>query len=379
MIRWIYILVLISSTAFFLIRPALALKLRTELLSSAVEVTALTSSFMLARALSSTLGSVAGDMNPDIRKKIMLFSLFPISLIVLLYSLINNVVYIILLNFVHGFFAGLLWPNIQTQVGFLSNEKSRYIGIYFAFAGIGSSIGYFLYSILPLSNNDFIALGSALYFISFLIAFFTFKKIRVKKMNKKIKIRSVFSRRTSWILSIAFLTGCIVGILHSYIYIFLYEFHGLKKEELGIALTISALASIMSNAVSGYLADRYGLIKVISLFVFVASLSLLMLAVLKGFFAVMFSLTLAVVSVKAIMPLTRSIKITENREVTGTAIGLSNTLSNIGSFAYPLISGYLYDLGYETLPLLVVAVLMLIFLIPQLIVNIRVYICKYHR
>ncbi len=375
----IFLLIFVSSIAFFLIKPALALKVRSEHISTALEVTAITSSFMIARAIASSIAGIAGDKNPALRITIARYSLLPISFFVLSYIYAPNTALIIMLSGFHGFFSGLLWPTVQVIFGFSASERRRgaYMGLYFAVSGIGSSLGYFLYGILPLNNNEIILVGSILYFLSFFLAFYLFKSINLKIKKKKIKIGfRDFSTKTVWVLSVSFAVGGVFGLMNEYIYLFLYEVHGLTKMQLGFVLTVSAMLGIFSGILSGFLADRIGIEKVLVVLLVFSFVGLLAIALFKDWFVIAVALSFVTLSIRATLPLTRNIAVAKNSSVAGSVVGLSNTLSNVGSSLFPLIAGYIYDsfgsshvagIDGRATPLVIVAFLLflLVLLFPR--------------
>lgn len=350
-------MVLIASVAFYLIKPALAIKLRTELQATAFEVTALTSGFMVARALAAPLTGAKGDRIPALRGKIARLSLFPVVLLSVGYAYVPKAFLAVLLSVVHGFFSGMFWPTLQVIVGFSvpSGRRGFYLGSYFALAGLGSSIGYALYGFLPLSSTHLILTGALLYATSALFTFIMFSSSYTQKtwfLNKERGDEhslSGFSGITIWVLAISFGVGGVLGLMNEYLYIFLYEVHNLTKSELGYTLTVATLLSVSSGVFSGFLSDKFGIRNVLVPILLLSSAGLLTLGLSTNKLSIIFSLTVLLLAVKATLPLTRNISIAGTATMAGTVVGFSNTLSNVGSATFPLSAGYIYDiLGGET-------------------------------
>jgi len=343
-LRTSLVVVLFSGMAFSLIRPALAFKLRMDLGSTALEVTSLTTGFMLARAISSPIGGLIGDKYPRLRNLIASTLLFPTSIVSLLLYMSQDSRTIISLNFLHGMFSGIFWPTVQVIVGLTSPREKRgtFLGLYFTVAGVGSSIGYSLYGALPLSNQEFILLSSILYFISALFSIL-FLSNRNRENNPSRTLNEIPENEVinpHLILISAFLLGGLMGLSGEYLYIFLREVHNLSKAELGYLLTASSIVGVVSGISSGFLSDLLGIRRSLFLLAVMASVSLFLIStpyrviVIPSVLAMFFSAW-------GSMPLTRNVS--AFKRASGTLVGLSNTSSNLGSAIFPLTAGHFYD------------------------------------
>lgn len=228
-----FLVVFIASAAFYLIKPALALKLRDELHATALEVTALTSAFMAARALAAPLAGFAGDRTPGVRGKIARLALFPISVIALAYAFAPEAILAVLLSALHGFFSGILWPTLQVIVGFSAPEKKRgsYLGTYFTIGALGSSTGYALYGLLPLNSTQLILTGFVLYALSAVVAALLFSSRTLSEYSPQSGGGTCLSSLPPlaiWIMGISFVTGGAMGLMNEYLYIFLREVQGMS-------------------------------------------------------------------------------------------------------------------------------------------------------
>lgn len=349
-IRTSLILAFFSGMAFSIVRLALTFKLRTDIGARAIEVTSLTTGFMVARAVFSPIGGTIGDKLPRSRYLISSTLLFPSFVITLLFRFSINPIKIIFLNFLHGVFSGIFWPTIQVIVGYSSPRDKRgvLLGTYFTLAGIGSSIGYSLYGKLSLSNDEFLLLGSLFYLMSAIVSL---KFLRSwKKTNSKYewsKDENEARRRVGeelpekFVLLSAFLLGGVMGLSGEYLYLFLREVHELSKEELGYLLTSSSIVGIMSGISSGYVLDRLGVRKSLLFIISLSSMSLLVISLRIGRILLTLSVLGMSFSSWGSMPITRNVS--SFRRSKGTLVGLSNSLSNLGSASFPLLAGHLYD------------------------------------
>lgn len=344
-----FLVVFISSVAFYLIKPALALRLRAELGATALEVTALTASFMVARALAAPLTGFAGDRAPMLRGRIARLCLLPIALLSAAYAYVPEAFLAVLLSAVHGFFSGMLWPTLQVIVGLSAPEDRRgaYLGAYFTLGALGSSAGYALYGFLPLSGAHLILAGAALYALSAVLALLLFSASRTPAMTaerkKEVKLQLIFQPLAIWVLAISFAIGGVMGLMNEYLYLFLYEVHGMTRAELGYVLTLATLLGVFSGILSGTLADRFGIRRVLVAILLLCSVGLFSLTLSPGRWVVAISLATVLLAAKASLPLTRNIAVAGASGFAGTVVGLANTFSNAGSAMFPLVAGYLYD------------------------------------
>ncbi|NOZ59590.1 MAG: MFS transporter [Euryarchaeota archaeon] len=344
-----FLVVFIASVAFYLIKPALALRLRAELGATALEVTALTSGFMVARALAAPLTGFAGDRAPLLRGRVARLCLLPVALLSAAYAFVPEALLAVLLSAVHGFFSGMFWPTLQVIVGFSAPEDKRgaYLGAYFTLGALGSSIGYALYGLLPLSSTYLILAGAALYALSAMLALLLFSACTPAMPaghRREVRLRlSSLPPLALWVLVISFAVGGVMGLMNEYLYLFLYEVHGMTRAELGYVLTAAALLSVFSGALSGFLSDMLGIRRVLVAILLLCSLGLLSLTLSHSGVIVALSLATVLLAVKATLPLTRNIAVAGGSRLEGTVVGLANTFSSAGAAVLPLVAGYLYD------------------------------------
>ncbi len=333
-----------ASMAFYLIKPALALRLRSELGASAVEVTALTSGFMVSRALAATISGVAGDRYPGAEGAVRRLALFPIAAVGLGYALVEAPGVAVVLSSVHGFLSGMLWLCMQLGVGYTAERGRRntWLGIYFTAGTFGAAAGYAAYAALP-GNRDAILAGSVLYALSGVVALVMLgsSRRRMGKPGGKPARRGGFTGVTFWVLGVAFLTGGVAGLMNEYLYVFLTEVRGLSRGELGYMLAVASLAGAAGGVVAGRLADRRGMPGVARALLVIAGVSLVVLGVMRWWVPVLLGISGVVMATRAVMPLLRNVDIAEG--ASGTAVGLSNTLSNAGSALFPVIAGWVYE------------------------------------
>ncbi len=334
-----------ASMAFYLIKPALALRLRSELGASAVEVTALTSGFMVSRALAATVSGVAGDRYPGAEGAVRRLALFPIAAVGLGYALVEAPGVAVVLSSVHGFLSGMLWLCMQLGVGYTAERGRRntWLGIYFTAGTFGAAAGYAAYAALP-GNRDAILAGAVLYALSGMVALVMLGSSRGSvRQGGKPACRGGFTGVTFWVLGVAFLTGGVAGLMNEYLYVFLTEVRGLSRGELGYMLAAASLAGAAGGVVAGRLADRRGMPGVARALLVIAGVSLMVLGVMRWWVPVLLGISGVVMATRAVMPLLRNVDIAEG--ASGTAVGLSNTLSNAGSALFPVIAGWVYEVS----------------------------------
>ena len=332
-----------ASMAFYLLKPALALRMRAEMGASAVEVAALTAGFMLSRALSATLAGVAADRRQGFTGDVVRFGLVPVAAVAAGYAFASVPVQALVLSGVHGFLSGMLWLCMQVNVACAAGRGRRntWLGVYFTAGTLGSAAGYAAYAALPLANREVLMLAAGMYGVSAAVALLMLGDSLAMQRDVRREGEG-FTALTFWVLGVAFLAGGAAGLMNEYLYVFLTEVRGLSRVELGYMLAVATLAGAAGGVGAGYLADRWSMRGVVRVLLLAAGAGLLGVAFLDSGMAVMLGVAGVVMASRALMPMLRNVDIAGSGAA-GTAVGLSNTLSNAGSALLPVAAGWVYE------------------------------------
>ena len=371
---WSFIIVFIASMGFGASRPAIAFIVRIAPGGGIVAVSLLTTSFMVARASSSPIAGFLGDKNTRYREVFLRIFLLPAALSLALMYLYPIPYSLVLLMALWGFSSGFYWPTMQYVVSAVGGSTA--LGLYFGIAGGGLAAGYWLFGVLELQYTELLLVSVILFTITSTLSYVVFRGIRYcreiayrevsveqSRYQGKISILDVrgllsaFSIFTLWVLVSSLVIGFAGGVMQEFLYVYVYEVHGISRGELGSVLALGSIFTIISSISAGYLADKIGIKLTLSATLLLASLGLGLLPISGiGFPLVALSVSSIMFARNAAMPLTRTIAIAGSREYAGTVIGVSNTISNIGSMVSPIVAGVLYSryqgevsLGFVTL------------------------------
>ena len=362
--------VFIAGMGSGLSRLALAKMLRDDLGASMLVVSSLTTWFMAARALSSTVSGLGASMSHRVWKALLLLPLPLVSLIVYLLGSMRDPATILALNAAWGFVNGLLWPQAQAAAGTLLKGRGGLgIALYFAIGSLGISMGHYLYGILGLSNPETIRASSTLFLAaSPAMALVAFKAEKPGATYRRGQSLAGISSASLWIIIAAYASGYSSGVLREFLYVYLGEVYGLAREELGSVLALAGIVSLILGLLVGPAADRWGTHRVLAAVLLMGSIGNAFIGMAPGVTLALVGISLAQASSRSSMPLTRNIGAFDGPQALAL-LGISNTVSSIGQMSGPVIAGTLYDrlggsivlgLPGEAYPFLVALLLLLL-------------------
>ncbi|MEB3774368.1 MAG: MFS transporter [Desulfurococcales archaeon] len=362
--------VFIAGMGSGLSRLALAKMLRDDLGASMLVVSSLTTWFMAARALSSTVSGLGASISHRVWKALLLLPLPLVSLIVYLLGSMRDPATILALNAAWGFVNGLLWPQAQAAAGTLLKGRGGLgIALYFAIGSLGISMGHYLYGILGLSNPETIRASSTLFLAaSPAMALVAFKAEKPGATYRRGQSLAGISSASLWIIIAAYASGYSSGVLREFLYVYLGEVYGLAREELGSVLALAGIVSLILGLLVGPAADRWGTHRVLAAVLLMGSIGNAFIGMAPGVTLALVGISLAQASSRSSMPLTRNIGAFDGPQALAL-LGISNTVSSIGQMSGPVIAGTLYDrlggsivlgLPGEAYPFLVALLLLLL-------------------
>ena len=351
----IIITVILTCLVITLIRPFITFFVYEILKANVVEVTLLTTAFMIGRASSSLIAGFVSDYIK--RKEYLILGLYGVGAIIFLYSLCSSWVDFALLRVIQGLFAGMSWPIVQLIVGELSPPRirSRVFALYFSSGDVGIALGFYLYSLMY--GEDFklvLTYSSILYivsltplFISLIIAkgLGSVERVRNVSMDKP---RSVTNESPMYgvalIILVTVAAGFTMGSLREFLYIFTYEYHGLSKGFLGEVLSYSTIIGLAVSFLLAHITDVFGMRRSLPIIALISTIALLLITMKIPTPVLVISIGMVLAVNKSVMPLSRSLILNYVKRKKGLAIGFINMVGNVSVATYPIIAGYLYEL-----------------------------------
>ena len=335
----ILIVPLLGGVAARLLRVIIAFMLR-DMGISVFEITLLSSSFMVSRAIFSPfLGKLA---DKGFKRYILIMAGFAGLMVDATLYLRISYPGIYALRILDGLFSAMVWPTMQAIVHFSTPKglKARVMSLYFIMGSVGMSVGYILYS--TVGGNIFysIYLIALIYLVEIMLSL-SFKDVKgEEKPVVKERIRVDFL-----LYSLTFLFGMYMSLGSEVLLLYLAEVLGLGKEGATIVLSAGGFVSIFGSIVIGHLADKRGFSKAIVLLSALSILSAILISVNSAWIAILGSI-IFFLSGRGFMPISRSFTASSTKNV-GTSLGYVNLSSNLGSVIGPLIGGAIMDAYHD--------------------------------
>jgi len=336
----ILIIPVFGGMASQLLRIVLAFTLR-GLGLTVLEITILSSTFMLARGLSAPLIGKFADKGLS-RFLIMAVGFLGLSIDSFLYLIIPYP-WMIGLRALDGMYGAMAWTTMQAVVHLASPQKfrGRLMSSYFMMGGLGGSVGYILYNYF-LGNVYHALITVATFYILAMILLIPLKDIKNKKERRKIVIEHrEESKFDVFIYSLNFFYGMFFSLGAEVLWFYLAETMGLGKYNTTFSLFVFSLIAIFGTFLMGHISDKRGYnytLKLLGILSLISGLALM----LNSIVIVLSGTLIFYITGRGFMPVARSFAASKTKSL-GTSLGLVNMSSNIGSVIAPLLGGFLYD------------------------------------
>ncbi|OYT44436.1 MAG: hypothetical protein B6U85_10035 [Desulfurococcales archaeon ex4484_42] len=352
------LLAFVGTTAFRVSIPAIAFYAREVLSASAFSVGLLTSMFFAARAVASVLaGFLSGRAGKFLLSLIITTSFIINGFIVLLYGLVESIVWLLAVRLCQGFLNGIAWVLVQYVLGISVSEniRGRIYAVYFALGSLGSVLGNFIYSLISRQELTLsLIVSSTMYVLSGIIALVAVRtlsiKSEIKRTHSNLSFKDVERASTYGFMASAILLLLIVLGISAFssivrgdlIYIYLSESFSLSKSYVAELVGITGLGSLIGAYLISWLSDKCGNVLALRVSSLLGALGSILLNVRLGGAAIT-GLLLFYIASSSVMPVSRRAAITEFK-LSGLILGVVNAVGNLGSVAGSAIAGYLYDL-----------------------------------
>jgi len=338
------ILSFFGTMAFVTLRATLSYKLRSAGVTM-IQIGALTSSFMLARALSAPVFGWIGDRVRNRAALVRLgFACFVSLTVAVLY--ITEWEGVVAIMFAFGLASGLTWPTLQTIVAKETPDryKAQVLSFYFMAGSFGAiSSGFVLSYLLLYGYFEAFLLAIMLEVAALLTSVALPKSEMVAEEGRGEKLDLSLIKSATFLLLLIFLMGFLRGTLMEFYYVYIKEVHEISEAEAMFLVALSGALGLGFSYLLSFVADRKGdevALKAIFAMAMVGSA----MALVKGVIPlVVLSTVLLQTSTRGFMPISRSMAVKIVSDKPGTMIGLVNTMGNTGTVLSPLVAGYLYE------------------------------------
>ena len=348
-------LAFLGSLGFGFIRIIIPIYVR-YLGATGFQVGLLSSGFMLARAFAAVLFG----KRSDVKGKRRFYIRIGISLtvvILLLYPVIPNYYWILIMRLLQGFLSGLTWPIAQTMLLESAQETKRatWLSIYFVVGRVGTifanlSLGGLIYLLeknLGITEqstfNYFFVLAAFLFFVAFLesaglkeIVLHPEESSKTSVTQGRLKVNHLFV--------FAFIVGFFLGTFNSIFIIYLKEGFNLSTGNVAYALFGAYLISFPFILSLSLFADRKGVDKVFHVILITMITLSLIIPGIKDLKLLVIMLGLIYAALNSFIPISRAtVSHIKRKKSLGENIGKINAFQNTGQIIGPLIAGIVYD------------------------------------
>lgn len=351
--RWVFIFIpLVGTLAGSVVKTAVAFQSRS-VGGLGWQVGALTSGFMLARALSSPLfGYLIDRLTGDSSRRTFFQRLFIFTGLLLfaltsIFFLLTPFIWMfILLRTLQGVCAGVLWPTMQTYVAESADTQSsaKWLAVYFISGELGLSLGYLLYgSFFTGSFSGAIEAGILFFLLTAWSIPYLPSARPATKAGISPALANPYSYTSAWLYLTTFGAGLGVGLTGELLLIYLKEVQALTVWETTHLLFI---AGVVGQGVSLYLSHLAGhgnLEAGLHRSLLLMASGALLLAFRGGFYTTFPALLFLFSGLYSFSPISRAYA-SRRFYNPATVIGFLNTAGNLGGFISPLLGGYLYEI-----------------------------------
>ncbi len=341
--RWriygsILIIPIFGGLAARLLRIVLAFTLRNMGLS-VLEITILSSTFMLTRGLSAPIIGKLADKSIS-RLVIILIGFVGLGIDSILY-LVVPYPYMIALRALDGLYGAMAWTTMQALVHLSSPIKfrGRLMSSYFMMGGLGASIGYIFYNLL-LGNEYWAIITVAMFYLISVFFAIPLRDVKDEKVKKEEMSRMKRDFPSS-LYTLNFFYGMFLSLGAEVLWFYLAENMGFGKYNTTLYLSIFTFVAIFGTFFMGHMADKKSYSYTLWLLALLSLISGTLL-MLNSKIVVLIATLVFYISGRGFLPVARSFAASKTRTL-GTSLGLVNMSSNIGSVLAPLIGGAMYD------------------------------------
>ncbi len=326
---------LLGGVSARLLRVIIAFMLRDSGVS-VFEITLLSSSFMLSRAIFSPLLGKLADRG--FKRHLLIMVGFAGLLVDATLYMVIPYPEMFALRVMDGIFSAMVWPTLQAVVHFSTPKglKARVMSIYFIMGSLGMSIGYVLYSAIGGNIVYAITLIVVVYAVEIVtsLAFRDVKEEHREVVRERIKVDRL-------LYSLTFLFGMYMSLGNEVLLFYLAEVLNLGKVYATLILFAGGLFSLLGSFMVSHIADKRGFSRAIILLSAISFISALLISISYLYIAILGTF-LFFVAGRGFMPVSRSFTASSTRKV-GTSLGYVNLSSNLGSVVGPLIGGIIID------------------------------------
>ncbi|MBU0693351.1 MAG: MFS transporter [Candidatus Omnitrophica bacterium] len=214
-------------------------------------------------------------------KKILLTALFLFSLFAFIVGVAPNLNFAFLGRLGMGMFGSCFVPISLIIVGkeLPLETKPKYVGFLFSLSFVSSLLGVFFSGILPWRIIYFIP--SFLALATFIVSIYFLKDFDYKGTFKISYYDTFKDRKAIKLFIFIFIGSFFYHSIQQWLGVYLFKQHSFNQFLISSVFSISALTAIFSESIGGFLASRFGALKIASLGLLSMSLFIFLLFIFR--------------------------------------------------------------------------------------------------
>ena len=383
--------VFVSMLGFGLVMPLLPMY-ASDFGATGIQLGLLTGSFAITRTITSFLGGWLADKVG--RKTPVIVGLLAYSVVMTLYGFSQDVNQLILLRGLQGMASGIVWPVISVMVAdtALPEDRSKAMSLYEMMSTLGRVVGPGLGGVLSdvfTQAVPFFFCGILAFLTMILVAFMVHETFRNKGIIEKHQTDSDHTLKPNMDTSAnrnflremtpyprTFVGLCVAGLIVSFsssliqpvLSVFAEKGLGISRTGVGMLFSVMATIMLVTALPIGTIADRKGRKPVFILGKIVDAVSVILIILSGGYWALLFVMMLRgfgrAASNPSITAMFSSLVPASRR---GKGMGVFNVFRNIGLVVGSTIGGFLWDVSSTESPFIACAIVTLVGVIIALL------------
>lgn len=320
---------------------------------------------MLVAAFSLTqflFSPIAGRLSDALgRKKIIVAGMIIFAISELMFGLVNTSLLLFVSRMMGGIGAALIMPAVMAYVADVSSSEERATGMGFINAAIttgfiiGPGIGGFIaeFGIRVPFYAAGIAGAVAALVTSLILPESTTQEQRAELKKKSGKSQSLVkqliqSYKAPYFFSLIIVFVMAFGLANYETVFGLFVDHkfSFTPKDIAVIITFGSISgAVVQLTLFGWILNRFGENKVISVCLFMASLTVLLTLFVNSYWMIMVVTFIVFLSIDILRPAisTKMSKMAEGQQ--GFVAGLNSAYTSLGNIAGPIVAGLLFDIN----------------------------------
>lgn len=300
---------------------------------------------------------IAGDLSDRYgRKPFIIFGLIVFGLAQILFGIANEIWMLFVSRFLSGLGAAFILPPVMAYVADITsiNERGKGMGLVGAAVSLGFMIGPGIGGFLATVNLHFpFYFGGAIGLVAAIISFIVLPNVKQQTTVKQVDRpkENLFKQLARSIHAPYFVILVVVfvfsfGIANFQATLSMYLTYKFEYTPIHIAIVIiigGFLGAVLQMFIVNHLFKRYGEMKVILVNLIIASISMVGMVIVSGFFIILVVTSVFQIATTFIRPAVNTLISKLAGSEQGFAAGMNNAYMSLGNMIGPSLAGILLE------------------------------------